>query len=165
MTGASGGQGSGSAGPVSPVVAWAFATVLFVAFLVGGLGVLSLVTDRDVVSTPGVGNVPGTLGAVLASVAFAAVLWMLLRTPRPSLWGGVGTAVTTFFVYLVVVWIGVWVHTGDIVLAASVAGSLVTGGFAPVVAGSGLVAGWGGILLMRANGGRPRWPWEGRDEP
>ena len=146
-------------------MAWAFATVLFVALMVGGLGVVSLVTGRDVIAVPDFGDLVGTVAAILASVTFAAVLWMLLRRPRPSLWGGVGTAVAAFLVYLLVAWVGGAVHTGDIVLAASVAGALVTGGFAIVVAASGLLAGWGGILLVRMRGGRPRWPWESRDEP
>ena len=154
-----------SGGPVRPVVAWAFATVLFVALMVAGLGVVSLASGRDVIAVAGFGELVGTAAAAFATAAFAAVLWMLLRRPRPSLWGAVGTAVAAFLVYLVAVWIGGTAHTGDIVLAASVTGSLVTGGFALVVAGAGLLAGWGGILLIRSSGGRPRWPWESRDEP
>ncbi len=166
MSDAPGGSGHGTAGgSVRPVVAWAFSTVLFVALMVGGLGVVSLVTAQDVVAVPGFGDAPGMAGAIFGALAFAGVLWMLLRRPRPSLWGAVGTAVAAFLVYLAAVWLGGAVHTGDIVLAASVTGRLVTGGFAFVVAGAGLVAGWGGILLVRARGGRPRWPWERRDEP
>jgi len=165
MTNAPGGPGSAEGGPVRPVVAWAFATVLFVALMVAGLGLVSLATGRDVIPVPDFGDLVGTVAAILAAVAFAVVLWMLLRRPRPSLWGAVGTGLAAFLVYLVTVWLGGAVHTSDIVLAASVAGGLVTGGFALVVAGAGLVAGWGGILLMRARGGRPRWPWEGHDEP
>ncbi|QAY60233.1 hypothetical protein ET475_09685 [Microbacterium protaetiae] len=166
MSGAPGGSPRDtSGGPVRPVVAWAFATVLFVALMVGGLGVVSLTTGRDVIAVADFGELVGTAAAAFAAAAFAGVLWMLLRRPQPSLWGAVGTAASAFLVYLAAVWIGGTAHTGDVVLAASVAGSLVTGGFALVVAGAGLLAGWGGILLVRSSGGRPRWPWEGRDEP
>lgn len=165
MTDAPGGPDRTTGGPVRPLLAWAFATVLFVALMVGGLGVVSLVTGRDVIDVPDFGDLVGTVAAILAAAAFAAVLGMLLRRPNPSLWGGIGTAVAAFLVYLVVVWIGGAVHTQDVVLAASVAGHLVTGGFAIVVAGAGLLAGWGGILLVRASGGRPRWPWEDKDQP
>nr|WP_274635887.1 DUF6121 family protein [Microbacterium bovistercoris] len=168
MSGALGGPGRAptpSGGGVPPLIALAFATVLFGALVIGGLGGTSLLTGRDVISAPGFGQFPGVAGVVAAIVAFALVLWAALRQPRPSFWAGVWAAAACTIVYLAAVWVAGAVQTGDVVLPASVVERLVTGGFIFVVAGAALVAGWGGVALARSRGGRPRWPWEDDESP
>jgi hypothetical protein len=167
MNDAPGGPGPGAPPPgsVRPVVALAFATIGFAAFTIGGLGVASLLLGEDVIAARGFGQAPGAVGTALAVSAFAATLWAALRAPRPSFWGGVWAGLAAFLVYLAVVWIVGAAQTADVVLAASVVGRLVTSGFAFVVLAAGLLAGWGGIALVRTRGRRPRWPWEDDESP
>lgn len=149
-----------SGGRVSPLTALAFTTILFAALVIAGLGILSLVTGRDVIAVRGFGEFPATIAVFLAVVVFAATLWPALRRERASLWAGAWTATACFLIYLVVVGIGGFVHTADPVLALAVMGRLITAGFALVVAAAGLVCAWAGIVLVHRRGRRPRWPWE-----
>lgn len=75
MTGAPGAGG----GQVRPVTALAFATVGFVALAIFGLGMTSLATGQDIIATPGLGQVPGVAGMMLATAAFAGGLWASIR--------------------------------------------------------------------------------------
>jgi hypothetical protein len=152
-------------GSVRPGVALAFTTIGFAALTIGGLGVASLLLEKDVIAAPGFGQAPGAIGVALAVAAFAATLWAVLRRAHPSFWGGAGAALVAFLVYLAAVWIAGAVQTADILLAASAAGGLVTGGFAFIVLAAGLVAGWAGVALVRARRRRPRWPWEDDESP
>jgi hypothetical protein len=47
----------------------------FAAFTIFGLGMTSLATGEDVIEAPGLGQVPGIVGVVLAVVVFAGGLW------------------------------------------------------------------------------------------
>jgi hypothetical protein len=154
----------GGGGPIRPLVALGLALVTFVALLVCGLGVVSLVTDQDVISAPGFGQAPGVLGCVVAAAAFAGTLWASVRRPRPSFWGALWTAAATFLGYLAGVAIGALAQGADPALTASAVGHLATTWFGVVVAAAALVSGWGGIALVRTRAHRPRWPWEGDDE-
>jgi hypothetical protein len=163
------GGGSPEGGPIRPAVALAFAVVGFVALLVCGLGLVSLITDADVISAPGFGQFPGILGAVVATGVFAGVLWMSLRgTSRggvqPSFWASLWTGAAAFLGYLLGVTVGALVQGADPALTASTVGHLATTWFGAVIAGSALVAAWGGIALVRTRARRPRWPWERDDE-
>jgi hypothetical protein len=162
-----GDRGSGQApegGPVRPPLALAFAVVGFVALLVCGLGLVSLVTDEDVISAPGFGQLPGILGSVVAAAGFAGMLWLSLRQPRPSFWGALWSTAATFLGYLVGVAVGAFVQGADPALTAAAVGRLATSWFGAVIAVAALVAAWGGIALVRTRSRRPRWPWEGDDE-
>lgn len=169
MSDTSGGSGPGGGGApngrVRPIVALAFATILFAALVIWGIGMLSLLTGQDVISDPDYGEFPGIAAVFAATIAFAATLWLVLRRPRPGFAGGVWAAAVCFLVYLVVIWIGGAAHTQDIVLATAVVGRVVTHGFALVVAGAALVCAWGAVVLVHRRGGRPRWPWERDDTP
>ncbi|MBD3943111.1 hypothetical protein IF188_15565 [Microbacterium sp. NEAU-LLC] len=70
-------QGSAGAtgGPVRPAVALTFATIGFAALSIFGLGMVSLATGEDVIATPGLGQIPGVVGMILAVLAFAGGLW------------------------------------------------------------------------------------------
>jgi hypothetical protein len=65
----------GEGGPVRPLTALAFATIGFVALAIFGLGMTSLAIGEDVIATPGLGQIPGATGVVLATLAFAGGLW------------------------------------------------------------------------------------------
>jgi len=146
-------------------LALAFATIGFAALSIGGLGVASLVLEKDVISAPGFGQAPGVSGMVFALAAFAGSLWAVLRGRHPSFLGGAGAALAAFLVYLAAVWITGAVQTADPVLAAAAAGILVTNGFAFIVLVAALIAGWAGVALVRAHRRRPRWPWEDDESP
>ncbi|WP_029145637.1 hypothetical protein [Microbacterium luticocti] len=157
--------GAGGTGRVRPPVALAFATILFAALVIGGIGMVSLLLGEDPITAPGFGQFPGVFGTILAVLAFAGVLWAGLRRPHPSFWSGTWAGLAAFVVYLLAVWIAGAIQTADPVLAASVVGRLITAGFAFVVLVGGMLAGWGGIVLVHTRGGRPRWPWEDRNTP
>jgi hypothetical protein len=144
---------------VRPLTALAFATAAFVALLIFGLGMVSLAIGEDVIATPGLGQTPGILATVLATVAFAVALWAALRRDRPSFWGAAWTTLATFLAYLAGVFVGA-AAAGDLAVAAAVTGRIATTWFGVAIAGAALVSAWGGIALVRTRAGRPRWPWE-----
>lgn len=147
-------------GRVRPLTALAFATAAFVALLIFGLGMVSLVLGEDVIETPGLGQIPGIAAVVLATVAFALGLWAALRRPHPSFWGAAWTMAATYLAYLAGVWFGAVATGADLAVAVAVAGRIATSWFGAVIAGAAVVAAWGGIALVRTDASRPRWPWE-----
>ena len=147
-------------GPVRPITALAFATAAFVALLIFGLGMASLALGEAVIETPGLGQVPGILATILATAAFAGVLWTALRRSPPSYWGAAWTAGACFLAYVGGVWFGAVVTGADLAAAGSAAGRIATSWFGVVIAAAALVAAWGGIALVRTRSQRPRWPWE-----
>lgn len=141
----------------------------FIALLIFGLGMLSLLLGEDVIATPGLGQWPGILATVLATAAFAGALWIAIRPrqpaagqarPEPSYWGAAWTTAATFLAYLVGVSIGAASSGGDVAVAVAVAGRIATTWFGVVVAAAAVIPAWGGIALVRTRARRPRWPWE-----
>ena len=169
-----------SRGPVRPPIALAFAVLGFVALMIFGLGMTSLATGTDVISTPGFGQFPGIFGPVFAAVAFAGVLWAFIRSPSqrdagesggasgrtgpPSFWGALVVAIAAFLAYLVGVGLVGMIVGADPAAAVGTAGSLATSWYGVVVFGAALIAGWAGIALVRTHADRPRWPWEKRPQ-
>lgn len=148
---------------VRPGMAVLLATVGFFALLVGGFGILSLLLDADVISTPGIGLLAGALAAAAAVAGFALVLWRATRAPRPS-YSAAGLATLVAVVaYLALLWIGALVQGAGLALATAAVGGFVTSWFVVLLAGCAFVAGWCGVALVRTEARRPRWPWE-RDE-
>lgn len=161
-----------------PAVALAFATIGFSALTIFGLGMVSLATGEDVIATPGLGQVPGIVGVILAVLAFAGGLWASIGrspspvdaagaagpgdgTPRgPSFWGVVWTTAACFLAYVGGVWFGVLTTGAGLAVATGVAGRLATSWFGAVIAGAAFVSAWAGIALVRTRAHRPRWPWE-----
>lgn len=147
-------------GPVRPAVAVALATVGFFALLIFGLGMLSLLTDRDVVAVPGLGQIPGVAATAAATLAFAGGLVAALRRPHPSFWAALwiaGGVLAAYAVVLTIAAIATGAALGDAVAAA---GGVLASGFAVVIAAAAAVAAWSGIALVRTRAARPRWPWE-----
>ncbi len=159
-----------------PAVALAFATIGFSALTIFGLGMVSLAIGEDVIATPGLGQVPGIAGVILAVLAFAGGLWASIgRSSReadaadpgrpgggrgPSFWGVVWTTAACFLAYIGGVWFGVLTTGAGLAVATGVAGRLATSWFGAVIAGAAFVSAWAGIALVRTRAHRPRWPWE-----
>lgn len=156
-------RGPESAG-VSPVLAVIFATIGFFALAVFGLGALSILTDSDIISTPGLGQGPGVSGMVAALVAFALGLGLVVRRSDASFVSAVVIAVSVALAHLAVVWIAVVGVSASALLATAVAGDLVRGGTSAVLLGAALLGAWAGIALRRSRARRPQWPWERDDE-
>lgn len=156
-------RGPESAG-VSAVLALVLAAISFFALAVFGLGAVSVATDSDIISVPGLGHVPGAAGMLVAVVVFALTLWFALRRSHPSFLAVPGIALATALAHLLAVWIGVATARGDLIVATAVAGDLVTGGPSAVLVLAAAIAAWGGIALRRTRAQHPQWPWEREDE-
>lgn len=140
----------------------AFAAVGFVALLIFGLGVMSLALNAAVISEPGMTQLPGILGTVLAVIGFAAVTYpALLR--RASLGLAVLAGLTAALGYMVGVALGALVFGIDPLRAFGVAAGLAVSWPAPVIAVAGIVSAAAALAVVRAGPGGARWPWE-RDE-
>ena len=150
--------------PVRPGVALALTLVSFLALVIAGLGVVSLVTDQDVIATPGLGQLPGITGIVGTAGAFALGVWLALLRPQSSFWNALWVAVACFLGYLVGVVVGILIAGAGPAVAAGVAGRIATGWFGLVVALAAVVSAWSAIALVRTRARRPRWPWESDEE-
>ena len=142
------------------MVALGLSIAAFVALLIFGLGMVSLLLDQDVLGVPGLGQVPGILGTVFTTAGFALSLGLWLRRPHPSYWGAAVAALTCLLSYSFGVWFGAVFAGADLAAAVAAAGGVVTSWFGVVIAASGAICAWGGIALVRTRAQRPRWPWE-----
>ncbi len=140
------------------------ATISFFALAIFGLGALSVATDTDIISVPGLGQIPGAAGMLAALAGFALMLWSSVRRPHPSFLAVPVAALVTALAHLLAVWSGVLLGTGDLIVSTVVAGDLVRGGASAVLLLVAAVAAWGGIALRRTRAQHPRWPWEGDEE-
>lgn len=154
------GPADSSGGPIRPPVALGLATVTFVALLIFALGMVSLVLGADIVQTPGLGQLPGVFATAATTVVFAVVLWLVLRTAKPRYRGALTAAVACYLAYVVTIWLGVLVASGEFATAGEVAGRIATTWFGLVVALAAGLSAAGGIALVRTRSDRPRWPWE-----
>lgn len=140
------------------------ATTGFFALAVFGLGAVSVATDTDIISVPGLGQGPGVTGMLIALLVFALMLGLTLRGPRPSYVASLAISLATALGHLVGVWVAVLIGTGGLVTATAVAGDLVRGGPSAVLIVAAAIAAWSGIALRRTRSERPRWPWEREEE-
>lgn len=177
MTGAAPSRG----GSVGPPAALAFATTAFVSLIVFSLGMLSLVLDEDVIATPGIGPIPGAAAAGAAALVFAGGLWSVIR-PRPnverpdtgppdapgrrhpSFWNAPWIALASVLAYVTALGIAAVATGAGLAAATAIAGRIATSWFGAAIALAAAVCAWGGIALVRTRAGRPRWPWETRDD-
>jgi len=147
-------------GPVRPVVALVFATAGFVALMIFGLGMTSLLLDADVIAVSGLGQVPGIVGTIAATGAFALTLWDALRRQHPSFRGGAVTMLATALAYPAGIWFGALLVDAALATASSAAGGVLFSWFEVAIAAAAFVCAWAGIALTRTRASRPRWPWE-----
>jgi hypothetical protein len=147
-------------GSVRPLVALAFATAAFVALLIFGLGMTSLLLDEDVIAVRGLGQLPGIVGTIAATGAFALSLWIALRRQHPPLSGAAVSMIATALAYPAGVWFGALLTDAALGTAASAAGGVLLSWFEVVIAAAAFGCAWAGIALTRTHASRPRWPWE-----
>ena len=148
----------------------AFATALYLALLIAALGVLSLLLERDVIDDPDAGAFAGPVAcAVAAAVVFAGLLVRALRVRPHRHDVAIGVALL----------LGVCSYLGYAIGGGVVVGISDPYRFAPFVVEQliGPFAAAAGILSLlvvlldmlvlasrQEQRGRPRWPWEKRDE-
>ena len=137
------------------------ATIGFFALAVFGLGALSVATDADIISVPGLGQAPGVVGMIAAIVVFAGILWLAVRIAHPRFRSVWTIAIAPALVHLLVVGVSAMIESGEFITGLAVMGGLITGGASLVVLAAAAVAGWAGVALRRTRASRPRWPWEG----
>lgn len=149
-----------------------FAAGLFLALMVAGLGIVSLITNRDVIADPQAGPLlgPTMVGAVVLFVALRMV-WIGIRTrpenQRVMLGYCLVTGIAAAALFVVAGALVYLFGTGDVGAATSFALGLVLGPFV-VLAGLfafaiTLVFSWLLAAHVGSNG-RPLWPWERRDD-
>ena len=138
-------------------------TIGFFAIAVFGLGVLSVVTDADIISVPDTGQAPGIVGMIVAVAVFAGILYLAVRITHPKFRSVWAISIATAFAHMLAAAIGALIATGDFVNALAVMGELITGGASVVILATSAIAGWAGVALRRTRAKRPRWPWE-RDD-
>jgi hypothetical protein len=158
------GGGASSGGPVRPVVALGLGVVSYAALAIFGLGMVSLVLNRDVIEVRDLGQVPGVIGMLLSTALFAGAMWPVLRSARPSYVGALGGAAAAYLGYLAGLLFGAVVSGADPAAAFAAVGNVAVSWFGAVLAVAGGIAGWGAIALVRTRAGRPRWPWEDDEE-
>jgi hypothetical protein len=139
-------------------------TAAFVAVVIFGLGMTSLLLDQDVIAVRGLGQVPGVIGTIFAVGAFMLGLWLTIRRPQPSYAGAALTAVGVGLAYPLGVWFGALLQGEDLARAAGAAAGVLLSWFAVVIGASGFVCAWAGVALVRTNARRPRWRWEDPDD-
>ncbi|MFT4137110.1 hypothetical protein [Microbacterium sp.] len=151
---------------VPPPMGMALSTVGFVTLAIAGLGLASLALSAEVLATPGLGQLAGVGGMVLATAVFALTMWAALRRVHPVYRASLTATAGTLLAYLAGVWLGAVLGGADPARAAAGAGGFVTSWFALVLAAAAFVSSWSGIALVRTRAHRPRWPWErDADEP
>ena len=148
-------------GGVRPPVAVALASVGFGSLAVFGLGFTSLLTDADVVATPGLGNIPGAAAMLATAVTFVVAEAFAVR--RRSYVDVLIVTAAVVLAYLAGLVVGGILFGVDVARAVSAAGGFATSVFCVVLAAAAAVAAWAGVALVRTRAQRPQWPWE-RDE-
>lgn len=149
-------------GGVRPPVAVGLASVGFGALAVFGLGFTSLFTDADVVSTPGLGNIPGIVAMLATALAF--LVGEVFAVRRRSYVDVVFVTAGVVLAYLIGLVLGGILFGVDAARAVAAASGFVTSWFAVVLAASAAVAAWAGVALVRTRAQRPQWPWEGDED-
>lgn len=136
-----------------------FGAVTYVALLIAGLGVTSLFLDENVLDADGFGQLPGVIGVVVSTLAWAGVVAPALRR-RGSIAAAVLAGVLAATGYGLGVFVTGVLVGADVAVAASAISRLVTLGFALVIAVAGVLAATGALVAVRSSGGTARWPWE-----
>ncbi len=142
------------------MVALGLATAGFIALLIAGLGVTSLVLDADVIDVPGLGQIPGIVGTAATTAVFALSLWIALRRRHAVLRGAVVTMVLATLAYVAGVWFGALLAGAELGAAGDAASGVLFSWFSVVIAASAFGSAAAGIALVRTDAQRPRWRWE-----
>ena len=149
-----------------------FATILYLACVVAAFGLISLYTNRDVISEADAGPLIGPVMTAVATLAlFGGLLWIGLRAPaekqRLSPLAAIGVGV---WCYLLFVFVGSVLYS----FGSQVQSPFLTFWFgnaaSPFAITTGIVAfvvvlAYQLVLIGRVRQrGRPLWPWEHKDD-
>ncbi|MFO7690389.1 MAG: DUF6121 family protein [Cryobacterium sp.] len=146
-----------------------FAAVLYVSLVVAGFGVVSLITDREVIEDPASGPL---LGPVMVGAAvIVAVLLMVrlgIRTrpeyQRVALWYAIGSGFAASAAYILV---GAVPHLVSGGRPVTFIASVLISPFTVTVGVLATVVVLSYSLILATQQGqrrRPLWPWETRDD-
>jgi hypothetical protein len=135
--------------------------------LVAAFGMISFLTDRDVVT--GTGPLIGpAMGAASVLLFFLFLLYIALRIPkeRQRIWlgGALAIGVACYFVYPLVG--AILVGAGDLFEFLAFLGTQLVGPYAVTAGVAAIVVALLYMIVIASRvgeNGRPRWPWE-RDE-
>jgi uncharacterized membrane protein (DUF485 family) len=149
-----------------------FATVLFAALLVAAFGMVSLVTDLDVIADRSVGTLVGpTMSAAVVLFVFVMMLVLGVNTPPEKQHVAVGFALATgaggFVLYILTGAVLVTAGSGDLVGALLFGGTMLGTPFAVTAGALAFVVTLVYSILLASHygeNGRPLWPWERRGE-
>jgi len=150
-----------------PRIVAVFGVVAWIAFVVAVFGIISLVIDIDVVRQEDAGPFLGPAMITAAAVVLGLLLVRIQRAAEPAGVSFVGCAAAVYIVMLLVGAIGYAAITGRI---AQLLFFVLDYGLSPFVVAAAILAGLTGITVLAVvargeGGGRPRWPWEDRNEP
>lgn len=150
----------------------AFAGALYLALLVAGFGMLSLLLNRDVIDDPDAGPIAGpVMAGVSVAIVFGCMLVIALRVPKDK---QRVAPVTAFLVGLAAYFF--FAVAGGVLLGAGRGDplgfvlSLGTQLLSPFAFAAGALAFVVLLLYMIViasqvgDRGRPRWPWEKHDD-
>jgi hypothetical protein len=151
------------------IVVSVFAAVLYLSLIVAGFGVVSLVTDREVIDEPVASPVLGPVMAGVSVVLLFALMVKLGITTRPerqrvALGYAIGSGVAASAAFVVVGGVGLALEGGD---GVPFAGSLLISPFTAIVGVFGAIVVLSYSLILatqQGQRGRPLWPWESRDD-
>nr|WP_276512164.1 DUF6121 family protein [Cryobacterium roopkundense] len=149
-----------------------FAAVLYLALVVAGLGVVSLVTNRDVIVDPDAGPLLGpTMVAVSVVFVTGRMVWVGIRTrpehQRVMLGYSLVTGVVAAAVFVAAGALVYLFGNGDLRATTSFALGIVLGPFTALTAlfAFAVTLAYSWLLAAHVGSqGRPLWPWERRGE-
>ncbi len=144
----------------SPGLATLLTSAGFFALLVAGFGMLSLLTDAEVLPVAGLGQAAGIVGVAAAVLTYAVAVRRAVRRPRASYPAIAVVAAVTFLAYLAGVLAGALLAGVDPARAVAGVGGFATSWFAVVLASAAVLSGWVAVALVRTRASPPRWPWE-----
>ncbi|WP_100343555.1 DUF6121 family protein [Compostimonas suwonensis] len=150
----------------------AFSAMGYGALLVAAFGILSLLTDRDVIDDPDAGPL---VGPVMTVAAILFVLLVLVRvgraTPlarqRPRLWLSLGVGLGAYLVFALVGALAFSIGTGAVLGFLGFAFSQLISPFAVAAGVAAIVVTLLFSLILASRGGgseRPEWPWEHNEQ-
>lgn len=138
----------------------ALSVIVFVALVIFGLGMTSLLLDQEVIATPGISPVPGAVAVAVAGIGFGVTLWAAFRADRPTYWAALWAAVVVVLAHLASLWLTALITGTTVAVATGVVGDVLLGWVSPVIAAAAFVTAWGAVAIARTAASRPRWPWE-----
>ena len=149
-----------------------FATVLYAALVIAGFGLISLVLERDVVARGGLGPLIGpAMTATSVLLVLIALVAVAMRVPQERTRVSLPVAlVIGFGAYLffgVAYGVLAGARSGSALGIVVALGAQIVSPFAVVAGALAVLVSLLFLIVVSAHreGGRPRWPWESRDEP